>query len=67
MTTSEVIHLIIRFLVLDFEYFVVSMFLIIFLVLFAANRFALTKLASMGWRNVGTKLKIPPVEHINIC
>jgi len=42
------------------------MFLIIFHVLFAANRFALMKLASMGWRNVGLSLKIPTVEQINI-
>jgi len=28
--------------------------------LFAANRFALTKPASTGWRNVGISLKIPP-------
>jgi len=34
--------------------------------LFAANRFALTKSASMAWRNVGISLKISPVEQINI-
>jgi len=34
------------------------MFLIIFLVLFVVNSFALTKSASMGWRNVGKSLKI---------
>jgi len=38
-----------------------------FVFLFAANRFALTKPASMDWRNVGISLKIPPAEQINIC
>jgi len=38
-----------------------------FLVLFAANRFALSKPASMGWRNVGIRLKILSIEQINIC
>jgi len=34
--------------------------------LFTANCFALTKPASVGWQNVGTSLKIPPVEQIII-
>jgi len=41
--------------------------IIIFRVLFIANRFALTKPVRMGWRNVGIRLKILPVEQINIC
>jgi len=39
------------------------MFLIIFLALFAAKRFALTKVARMGWQNVGINLKISQVEQ----
>jgi len=37
-----------------------------FVFLFAANRFALTKPASIDKRNVGISLKIPLVEQINI-
>jgi len=37
-----------------------------YLVWFATNRFALTKPASMGWRNVGIRLKFPSVQQINL-
>jgi len=42
---------------MQYQYFYLS---------FVFFRFALTKPASMGWRNVGISLKIPPVEQINI-
>jgi len=42
------------------------MFLIIVLVLFTANSFALTMLDIVGWHIVGISQKFSPVEQINI-
>jgi len=41
-----------------------SIAIVNYLVLFAAIRFALTKPASMAWRNVDISLKISPVKQI---
>jgi len=43
-----------------------SISVFVYLVIFAANSFALTKLTSMGWQNVGISLKIKPVKQINV-